>query len=164
MVPQVSLLVMLVELVDVIPSPPPERRRGHPPVNPNRLFLQAVVIMVVRGVSSVDGLLVILEQPPLEMQTLRARLTVNGRFPSRRTWERRLNVVPATLPARIACLGSYLVARLQPWGDGGRAVAIDSTVLQARGEVWHQKRRDAGVVPHSSIATEAHWTKSGGHG
>ena len=37
MVPQVSLLVRLVELVDLIPSPPLERR-GRPTVYPDRLF------------------------------------------------------------------------------------------------------------------------------
>jgi len=46
----------------------------------------------------------------------------------------------------------------------GRAVAIDSTVLRARGGFWHKRERDAGVVPHTSIDTEAHWTKSGWHG
>jgi hypothetical protein len=30
--------------------------------------------------------------------------------------------------------------------------------------VWHKKDREAGVVPHTSIDTEAHWTKSGWHG
>jgi hypothetical protein len=29
---------------------------------------------------------------------------------------------------------------------------------------WHQKHRAHGVVPHSSIDTQAHWTKSGWHG
>jgi hypothetical protein len=43
-------------------------------------------------------------------------------------------------------------------------VAIDSTVLRACGGVWHKKARDAGVVPHTSIDTEAHRTKSGWHG
>ena len=164
MVPQVSLTVMLVDLIDALPAPPCRRCRGRPPVYPDQLFLKAVVIMLVRGVSTVDGLLAILEQPTVEMRTLRDRLTVDGRFPSRRTWERRLNALPATLPARIACLGSYLVAHLQPWADGGHAVAIDSTVLRARGGVWHKRHRDAGVVPHTSIDTEAHWTKSGWHG
>jgi hypothetical protein len=36
--------------------------------------------------------------------------------------------------------------------------------LRARGGVWHKKDRDAGVVPHTSIDMEAHWTKSGWHG
>jgi hypothetical protein len=164
MVPQMSLLVLLVDLIDVIPSPPAVPGRGRPPRYPERLFLKAVVIMVVRDVSTVDGLLAILAQPTAEMQALRQRLTVAGRFPSRRTWERRLNVLPGTLPARIACLGVYLVTRIQPWETSGRAVAIDSTVLQARGGVWHKKHRDAGEVPHTSIDTEAHWTKSGWHG
>jgi hypothetical protein len=29
---------------------------------------------------------------------------------------------------------------------------------------WHKKDREAGVVPHSSIDTEAHWSKSDHHG
>jgi hypothetical protein len=57
-----------------------------------------------------------------------------------------------------------LVVLLAPWPDGGAAAAIDSTVLRARGGVWHKKDREAGVVPHTSIDTEAHWTKSGWHG
>jgi len=164
MVPQISLLVLLVDLIDVIPSPAVERTRGRPPTYPDRLFLKALVIMLVRDVTTVDGLLAILGQSTPEMQALRARLTCDGRFPTRRTWERRLNALPASLPARIACLGTYLVTQLQPWTDSGAAVAIDSTVLRARGGVWHKKDREAGVVPHTSIDTEAHWTKSGWHG
>ena len=46
----------------------------------------------------------------------------------------------------------------------GRAAALDSTILRARGGVWHKKDREAGEVPHTSIDTDAHWTKSGWHG
>jgi hypothetical protein len=164
MVPQPSLLLALVDLIDVIPTPPAEPRRGRPAVYSERLFLKALVIMLVRDVSTVSGLLAILEQPTWEMRLLRMRLTERGRFPTRRTWERRLATLPNTLPARIACLGRHLIALLDPWADRGRAVAIDSTVLHARGGVWHKKHRDAGVVPHTSIDTEAGWTKSGWHG
>src|SRR4051794_33645309 len=164
MVPQISLLVLLVDLIDAIPSPAVERARGRPPTYPDRLFLKALVIMLVRDVTTVDGLLAILDQPTRELQALRERLTLDGRFPSRRTWERRLNALPDTLPARIGCLGRDLVGRIDPWAGGGQAVAIDSTVLHARGGVLHKKHRDAGVVPHSWIDTEAGWTKSGWHG
>jgi Transposase DDE domain len=164
MVPQISLLILLVDLIDAIPSSTLAQQCGRPPTYPDRLFMKAVVIMLVRDVATVDGLRAILAQPTLEMAALRDRLTVNGRFPSRRTWERRLNALPSTLPARIACLRVYLVARIQPWAEGGRAAASDSTVPQARGGVWHTQHRDAGVVPHTSIDTEAHWTKSGWHG
>jgi hypothetical protein len=106
MVPQISLLILLVDLIDAIPSPERVRQRGRPPTYSDRLFLKAVVIMLVRDVSTVGGLLAILEQPTMEMAALRRRLTVDGRFPARRTWERRLQALPGTLPARIACLGA----------------------------------------------------------
>jgi hypothetical protein len=161
-----TLLVTLVKLVGRVPSPPPpaRRRRGRPPTYPDRLFLQALVLMIVRHLHTVHALLSVLAQPTPEMQTLRALLTVDGRLPTRRTWERRLHAIPATLPAQIGCLGRALVALLQPWATCGRAAAIDSTLLRARGGVWHKKDREAGIVPHTSIDTEAHWTKSGWHG
>jgi transposase len=165
MVRDASLLVALVQLIDVIPLPalsPP--RRGRPHVYSDRLFLKALVIMMVRHLATVGALLAVLEQPTPEMHQLRSLLTEQGRYPSRRTWERRLNAIPDTLPAQIGCLGRHLVALLQPWEHDGRAAALDSTVLQARGGVWHQKHREAGIVPHTSIDTEAHWTKSGWHG
>jgi len=120
--------------------------------------------MIVRHLHKVNELLGVLEQPTPEMQTLRSLLSENGNYPCRRTWERRLNSLPETLPAQISCLGHYLVAVIQPWATCGRAAAIDSTVLRAIGGVWHKKDRDQGTVPHSSIDTEAHWTKSGWHG
>ena len=99
------------------------------------------------------------------MAALRALMTLpDGRYPARRTWERRLAALPDTLPAQGACLGQHLVALLQPWAACGRAVAVDSTALRARGGVWHKKHREAGEVPHTSIDTEAHRTKSGWHG
>jgi hypothetical protein len=164
MVAEPSRLIGLMQLTDRIPEPPPVARRGRPPSYPDRLFLKAVLIMTARGLPSVHGLLAALAEPTPEMQALRLALTGGGRFPSRRTWERRLKTLPASLPARIGCLGRFLVELITPWETCGRAVAIDSTVLRARGGVWHKKDRDAGVVPQRSIDTEAHWTKSGWHG
>jgi len=167
MVAHSSLLVMLVQLVDRIPmpAPPVKRGRGRPRVYHDRLFLKALIIMLMRRLNTAYELLSVLEQPTPEMQTLRELLVQEGRFPNRRTWERRLQAIPDTLPAQIGCLGRYLVAHLQPFADCGRAAAIDSTLLRAfLGFVWHKKDRKAGVVPHTAIDTEANWTKSGHHG
>lgn len=166
MIHQDSLLVTLVKLVDRISMPPPPARQGpgRPRVYPDRLFLKALVIMIVRRLHKIHQLLSVLEQPTAEMQTLRALLTEKGRYPSRRTWERRLKGLPESLPAQIGCLGRHLVALIKPWATCGRAAAIDSTVLRANGGVWHKKHRQKGVVPHTSIDTQAHWTKSGWHG
>lgn len=166
MVTQDSWLVALVQLVDRLPMPTPAQKRehGHPQVYSDRLFLKAIVIMIVRHLHTVHELLSVLAQPTTEMQRLRELLSEQGRFPARRTWERRLKAIPATLPAQVGCLDRHLIDLIQPRVSSGRAVAIDSTVLRTRGGVWHQKHREQGDLPHTSIDPEAHWTKSGWHG
>jgi hypothetical protein len=81
--------------------------------------------MIVRRVPRVHTLPAILAEPSAEMQQLRTLLCEQGRFPCRRTWERRLATIPETLPAQIGCLGRHLVTVLAPWGDDGPAAAID---------------------------------------
>ncbi len=63
------------------------------------------------------------------------------------------------------------------WLLGALSREIDSTLGQlwasgrdqlhftpALGGVWDNKDREQGLVSHSSVDTEAHWTKSGWHG
>ena len=166
MVLQEPLLVILVRLVDRVPMPPPPRKRGRgrPRFYPDRLFLKALIIMILRRLHKVGAFLSVLEQPTAEMQTMRSLLTQDDRYPTRRTFERRLKALPESLPAQIHCLGVHLLDLIVPWIEHGRAVAIDSTVLTAKGGVWHKKDREKGEVPHTSIDTQAHWTKSGWHG
>lgn len=166
MIGQDTFLVKLVRLVDHLPKPPgsKKRGRGRPPVYSDRLFLKALVIMIIRHLHTVHELLCVLDQPNPEIKQLRRTLYEQGRFPSRRTFERRLKALPLTLPAQIGALGRHLVFLICPWASCGRAAAIDSTILRARGGVWHKKDREQGVVPHTSIDTDAHWTKSGWHG
>jgi Transposase DDE domain len=166
MIAQQSVLVQLVRLVEHLPAPPPPPpHRGRPHLYSDALFLKALVIMIVRRLNKVGELLAVLEEPTQEMRSLRQLLCgPEGCFPSRRTFERRLRALPDTLPQRIGLLGRHLVEHLKPWQSSGRAVAVDSTLLRARGGVWHKKDKEAGVVPHSSIDTEARWTKSGWHG
>lgn len=165
MITQDSVLVQLIRLIERIPSPPPPlRRRGRPIVYSQKLFLKALVIMIVRRLHKVGELLAVLDEPTSEMRMVRKLVREEGRFPSRRTFERRLKALPERLPEQIGCLGRHLVEVLKPWESKGRAVALDSTVLQAKGGVWHKKDKKAGKVPHTSIDTEADWTKSGWHG
>jgi len=166
MIRQDSLLITLVQLVDRIPTPTQakKRGRGRPTVYADHLFLKALVIMIVRHLRTVHELLAVLDQPTAEMETLRSLLCEDARFPSHRTWEQRLKRLPESLPAQIGCLGRELVRLIDPWQTCGHAVAIDSTILRARGGLWHQKHREQGLVPHPSIDQEAHWTKSGWHG
>lgn len=166
MITQDTVLVQLIRLIERIPSPPLQRprRRGRPIFYSEKLFLKALVIMIVRRLHKVGELLAVLEEPTPEMRMVRELLREKGHFPARRTFERRLQALPGTLPEQIGCLGRHLVGLLRPWEKTGRAVALDSTPLRAKGGVWHKKDKVAGRVPHTSIDTEAGWTKSGWHG
>ena len=55
MIPQKSLLVSLILLVDRIPMPPPSKKRGRgrPPVYPDCLFLKVRIVMTVRRLTKV---------------------------------------------------------------------------------------------------------------
>jgi hypothetical protein len=161
-----SVLVSLVLLVDRLPWPPEatKRPRGHPKTYSDRLIVKALLIMIIRRLYTAYALLAFLDQDDPLPQQLRPLLCEQGHFPSRRTWERRLAALPQSLPGLIGCVGRFLVTRLQPWATSGRAVACDSTPLATGGGVWHKKHREQGVVPHSSIDTEAGWSKSGWHG
>jgi Transposase DDE domain len=166
MLRQKSLLVSLVLLVDRLPWPvePAKRSRGRPTTYSDRLIMKALVIMIIRRLYTADALQAFLKpDDPLPRQ-LRALLSEQRRFPSRRTWERRLAALPPSLPGLRGYVGRYLVLLLQPWARHGRAVACDSTPLATGGGVWHKKHRERGIVPHSSIDTEAGWSQSGWHG
>jgi len=164
LITQDTVLVQLIRLVERIPSPPPPWRRGRPIFYSEKLFLKAMVIMIVRRLHRVGALLAVLDEPTPEMKMVRELLREEGRFPCRRTFERRLKALPGTLPEQICCLGDHLVGLLRPWESRGRAVALDSTPLRAKGGVWHKQDKQAGKVPHTSIDTEAAWTKSGWRG
>jgi len=161
-----SILVSLVRLVDSLPFPPPSprRKRGRQPTYSEQLSVKAVVVMIIRRLYTAWAVLAFLQQDDPVVVQLRARLTEKGEFPTRRTWERRLAALPPTLPSLIGRLGRHLITILNPWAQQGQGAACDSTVIRAHGGVWHKKDREAGIVPHSSIATAAHWSKSGWHG
>ena len=161
-----SILVSLVRLVDYLPfpPPPPRRKRGRQRTYTDRLIVKALVVMIIRRLYTGWALLAFLQQDDPVVAQLRPLLTEQGRFPTRRTWERRLAVLPPTLPGLIGRLGRQLVTVFTPWAQQGHGAACDSTAVRAHGGVWHKKDREAGVVPHTSIDTEAHWSKSGWHG
>jgi hypothetical protein len=120
--------------------------------------------MVLRRFFKVHEVYAFLSQQSAEIDGLRALLFPDGKVPSRRTLERRMKSLPESLSERIALLGEHLVELYQPWQRSARAVAIDSTVLRARGAPWHMADRRAGRVPNPSIDTDAHWTHSSWHG
>ena len=121
MLRQTSLLVSLVSLVDRLPWPPEpaKRSRGRPKTYADRLIVKALVIMIIRRLYTAYALLAFLDQDDPLPQQLRLVLCEQGRFPSRRTWERRLAALPQRLPGLIGCCGRHLVMLLRPLEASG---------------------------------------------
>ena len=87
MIIEISLLVMLVKLLDRLPTVPlsPKRGRGRPKTYDDRLFLKALVVMIVKHLHSVNELRCVLAQPTPEMARLQQEFMVEGKLPTRRT-------------------------------------------------------------------------------
>ena len=111
-----SILVSLLWLVEQIPtpSPPGKRPRGRQEFYSDKLFVKALIVMIIRRLYTAYALLNFLEQADPVAQQVRLLLTEHGRFPTRRTWDRRFATLPARLPALIGCLGRHLVTLLSP--------------------------------------------------
>ena len=85
-----SILVSLLWLVEQIPTPPPpaKRQRGRQEIYSDKLFVKALIVMIIRRLYTAYALLRFEQDDPV-VQQIRPLLTEQGRFPTRRTWERR---------------------------------------------------------------------------
>ncbi len=64
MIPQESMLVVLVKLIDRIPTPAiGAAKPGRPVTYPEKLFLKALVILIVKHLHKVPELWSVLNEP-----------------------------------------------------------------------------------------------------
>jgi Transposase DDE domain. len=76
------------------------------------------------------------------------------RLPDRRTFDRRFRIISFDIKARIDAMGILFVkARLVDT----YSVSVDSSLLRAKGHVWHRSSMRKNVVPYSGIDTDARW-------
>ena len=75
-------------------------------------------------------------------------------LPDRRTFDRRLSTISVDIKERISTMGNLFVNErlVDPY-----IVAIDSTLLRAKGHIWHKSSMIKGVVPRSGIDIDARW-------
>jgi hypothetical protein len=119
-----------------MPAAPVGRQRGRQKIYSDRLILKALMVMIIRRLYTAWALLAFLQQPDPVACQLRVLLCEQGRFPSRRTGERRLQRLPANLPNLIGAFGRYLVAVLEPWAQQGRGVGGER-----HPQYWREYRR-----------------------
>jgi hypothetical protein len=80
-----------------------------------------------------------------------------SRIPSRRTFDRRLATISNDIKNRITTMGELFVRDkiIDP-----SVISADSTLIKAKGSVWHKSSMTKEIVPHSGIDTDARWVFS----
>ena len=77
-----------------------------------------------------------------------------SRVPCRRTFDRRLATISNDIKNRITTMGKLFVRDkiIDPC-----VLSADSTLVKAKGHVWHKSSMEEGVVPRSGIDIDARW-------
>ena len=129
------------------------KRRGRPYVYSSTIILRCFIVRLWFRLDSNNALHEFLEldYPYNKKIMKRCGLT---QIPDRRTFDRRLKTISIDIKERIAIMTSLLVYEkmIDPY-----IVAIDSTLLKAKGHVWHKSSMNKGIIPRSGIDTDARW-------
>ena len=76
------------------------------------------------------------------------------RLPDRRTFDRRFKTISIDIRSRIDAMGMLFIK------DGlvdPSIISVDSSLLKAKGHVWHRSNMKKNEVPRSGIDTDARW-------
>ncbi len=75
-------------------------------------------------------------------------------IPDRRTFDRRLRTISTDIKERIVVITNHFIheGMIDPY-----ILAIDSTLLKAKGHIWHKSSMKKDIVPRSGIDTDARW-------
>jgi hypothetical protein len=130
------------------------RRRGRPYVYSPTIILRCFIVRLWFRLDSNNALqheFLELSYPYNKKIMKRCGLT---QIPDRRTFDRRLKTISIDIKERIAIMTRLFVCEkmINPY-----IVAIDSTLLKAKGHVWHKSSMNKGIVPRSGIDTDARW-------
>jgi hypothetical protein len=149
-----SVLFSILHLIGCIPWPVPSvRKRGHPYVYSPTVILRCFIVRIWFRIDSNNALHEFLVSDSLYGRKLISACGLKS-IPDRRTFDRRLKTMQPDIRERIAAMGRLFAAEgmVDPY-----IVAPDSTLVRAKGAVWHKSSMEKGEVPHSGIDIDARW-------
>jgi hypothetical protein len=125
-------------LIGLIPWPPEshrKRRRGRPYVYSPTVILRCFVVRMWLRLDSNRALhdFLAMDYYPYNRKIMKACGLTS--LPDRRTFDRRLSTISVDIKERISTMGNLFVKEklVDPY-----IVTIDSTLLRARGHLWHK--------------------------
>lgn len=142
-------------MIGLIPWPESHmKRRGRPYVYPPTVILRCFVVRIWLRLDSNRALhdYLSMDYYPYNRKVLKVCGLTH--IPDRRTFDRRLSTISVDIKERISSMGNLFVKErlVDPY-----IVAIDSTLLRAKGHIWHKSSMIKEVVPRSGIDTDAKW-------
>ncbi|MER5175130.1 MAG: hypothetical protein ABJB76_06540 [Candidatus Nitrosocosmicus sp.] len=134
-------------------APPP--KRGRPYVYSPTVILRCFIVRIWFKIDSNNALHTFLDrdccQYNRKLVVACGLITIPS---SRRTFDRRLKTISTDIKERISTMGYLFVT--EGLADAS-ITAIDSTLLKAKGSVWHKSSMEKGEVPCPGIDTDARW-------
>ncbi|MER5176549.1 MAG: transposase [Candidatus Nitrosocosmicus sp.] len=140
-------------MIGCIPWPIAPRKRGRPYVYSPTVILRCFIVRIWFRIDSNNALHTFLK---LDCYYNRKLAVACGlvTIPHRRTFDRRLKTMSTDIKERISPMGYLFV--IEGLVDSS-ITAIDSTLLKAKGSVWHKSSMKKGIVPCPGIDTDARW-------
>lgn len=126
-------------------------RRGRPYVYPTTVMLRCFVVRIWMRIPSNNSLHYFLSTNTRHSNKVMMACGLH-RLPDRRTFDRRSRVLP--LKEIIANMGTIFLSEglVEP-----RTGSADSSLLKARGPVWHKSDMKKSRIPISGIDVDARW-------
>jgi hypothetical protein len=142
-------------MIRLIPWPRSQhkKRRGRPYVYSPTVILRCFVVRIWLRLDSNRSLHEYLAMDyPYNRRVLMACGLTN--LPDRRTFDRRLSTISVDIKERISGMGNLFVNErlVDPY-----IVAIDSTLIRAKGHLWHKSSIIKRIASSSAIDTVARW-------
>ena len=135
----------------------PRRKRGRPYVYSPTIILRCFIVRIWFRIDSNNALHIFLNMDCQYNHKLALACGLVS-IPSRRTFDRRLKTISTDIKQRISTMGNLFVTEGMVLVDDNHSIAaVDSTLMKAKGSVWHKSSMKKGIVPHSGIDTEARW-------
>ena len=129
------------------------KKRGRPYVYSPTVILRCFIVRLWFRLDSNNALHTFLD---IDCQYNRKLVLACGlvSIPCRRTFDRRLKTISTDIKERISTMGYLFVSErlVEP-----SITSIDSTLLKAKGPVWHKSSMKKGEVPCPGIDTDARW-------
>ena len=143
-------------MIDCIPWPSiSSRKRGRPYVYSTTIILRCFIVRLWFRLDSNNALHTFLNTDCQFNQKLALACGLVS-IPSRRTFDRRLKTISSDIKQKISTMGYLFAAECKVMVDDDHSIAaVDSTLMKAKGSVWHKSSMKKGIVPCPGIDTDA---------